>query len=280
MGILHRRVEIATRSLPEGASEARACVEDDFHHFRLWMRARFGVVVNIKTWALRNPTNLCPAAGERVSDLIAMPLNEASAAVNERTDARQQCTHQLDLAGLAVAALARGIRRRTYKAAIPDRVDGATTATLWRDGEEILRWEIDGNAITGPPPYGGLSLGGGFTGFARALPTIDEAEAALVLRRAVFITGGRRENHPSSPLEGRGTAAEGGGGGARAAAMPTPVASPAPGVAQPRTGPMGGCWVWQPQRAPIAIGNDNKLDFTDRPEVLTADDQEWLAFAD
>ncbi len=54
LGVLHRRVEIATRSLPEGASEARACVEDDFHHFRLWMRARFGMVVNIKTWALRN----------------------------------------------------------------------------------------------------------------------------------------------------------------------------------------------------------------------------------
>ena len=263
MGVLHRRVEIATRSLPEGASEARACVEDDFHHFRLWMRARFGMVVNIKTWALRNPTNLCPAAGERVSDLIAMPLNEASAAVNERTDARQQCTHQLDLAGLAVAALARGIPRRTYTADIPDRVNGATTATLRRDGQEILRWDIDGNAITGPPPYENVSLGGGFTGFARSLPTIDESEAALVLRRAVFITGGRRENHSDNPP-----------------VMPTPVPGNSPGAAQPRTGPMGGCWVWQPQRAPIAIGNDNKLDFTDRPEVLTADDQEWLAFKD
>ncbi|MFO1012157.1 MAG: hypothetical protein U1E50_00155 [Caulobacteraceae bacterium] len=263
MGVLHRRVEIATRQLEEGASEARACVEDDFHHFRLWARARFGQVVNIKTWALRNPTNLCPAAGERVSDLIAMPLNEASAAVNERADARQQCTHQFDLAGLAIAALARKIPRRTYKAAIPDRIDGATTATLWRDGEEILKWAIDGNNITGPDPYSGISLGGGFTGFARNLPTLDEAEASLVLRRAVFITTGRRENHPDRPV-----------------VMPTPIPGAASAAAQPRTGPMGGCWVWQPERAPITIGNDNKQDFTDRPEVLTADDQDWLAFVD
>jgi hypothetical protein len=99
-----------------------------------------------------------------------------------------------------------------------------------------------------PAPYAGLAIGTGFTGWVRDRLSLDEAEAALVLRRAVFISGGRG------------------------------VDLDAPGRT---TGPMGGCWVWQPERAASAKRNiGSTQDFTGRAELLTQDDQAWLDFAE
>ncbi|MDB5446991.1 MAG: hypothetical protein JWQ97_2308, partial [Phenylobacterium sp.] len=204
-------------------------------------------VIEAVSEAPRHPNALCPTAGLRLSEIVGMPLNAASAAVMEVTDARQQCTHQIDLAGLAVAALAQRRPHRIYQVEVPDRVDGRTTATLKRDGELFLQWELQGPKIIAPEPYAGRDIGTGFTGFARGLP-LDEAEAALVLRRAVFISGGRM------------------------------IDLDAPGRT---TGPMGGCWVWQPERAALAtriVGSTR--DFTGRADELARDDQAWLAFAE
>ena len=82
--------------------------------------------------------------------------------------------------------------------------------------------------------------------FARFLLT--ETPAPWSLRRAVFIA------------HGRGMALDEPGG---------------------QFGPIGGCWVWQPERATHAkrmIGSTH--DFAARPEVLTRDDRAWLAFAE
>ena len=248
LGSLYRCIEVASRSDGEGQGEARAVVEDDFHHFRVTIRARKGRVSEAFSTAPRHPTVLCPTAGSRLVDLIGMPLSAVSAAVMQRTDARTQCTHMIDLAGLAVSALARGIARRNYAVEVPDRVDGRTHAQLHRDGEIVLQWEVDGQTIIGPKPFAGIGIGSGFTGWARDNLSLDEAEAALVLRRGVFISGGRG------------------------------IDLDAPGRA---TGPMGGCWVWQPDRAPLAtrmVGST--LDFTGRREVLARDDQAWLAFVE
>ena len=152
----------------------------------------------------------------------------------------------IDLAGLAVAAAARGIARRSYEAEVPDRAEGRSVPRLRRDGATILTWEMEGPVIVGPQAYAGRGIGSGFTGWAREGLSLDEAEAALVLRRAVFISGGR-----GFDLD-------------------------APGR---NTGPMGGCWTWQPERAARALRVvGSTLDFTDRADDLTADDGGWLAF--
>lgn len=249
MGVLRRRIEIATRPDVAGrGGEARAVVEDDFHHFRVTVRHVEGRVAQAFTASLRFPTAICPLAGDQLRDLVGMPLATSSAAVMEQTDARQQCTHMIDLAGLAVAAAARGTARRSYEAEVPDRVGGRTLALLRRDGAEVLAWEMDGPTILGPGLYAGRGIGSGFTGWARASLSADEAEAALVLRRAVFISGGRG------------------------------VELDAPGR---RTGPIGGCWTWQPERADRAVRMvGSTLDFTDRGQDLTVDDRGWLAFED
>ena len=238
----HRRVEVSTRETGS-ACEARGVVEDDFHHFRVVVRAEAGTVSEAFSHALRHPNSLCPSAGARLAEIVGMPLNESSAAVLEVTDARQQCTHQIDLAGVAVALLARGVRRRRYDATVPDRHDGRTTATLARDGELFFRWDLEGTTIL--RPYAGRDIGSGFTGFARSLSP-DEGEAALVLRRAVYVSAGR-----SLDLTRAG-----------------------------RTGPVGGCWAWQPERMDQIVRLPTKLDFSGRAQELALGDEAWLAFTD
>jgi hypothetical protein len=238
---LNRRVQIATSQ-----TEARAVVEDDYHHFRVTVRHAKGKVLDAFSQALRFPTAICPAAGGRLSELNGMALASSSAAALGHTDARQQCTHMIDLAGLAIAAAARGVKRRHYFAQVPDRREGRTTATLVRDGREVLQWDMDATTVVGPQAYAGVNIGSGFTAWASSLADLDLAEAALVLRRAIFISGGRGVNLDL------------------------------PGL---RTGPMGGCWTWQPERAANAhrmVGST--LDFTGRDALLTATDEAWLAF--
>jgi hypothetical protein len=246
MGALRRRIEIAARPDRGAGGEARAVVEDDFHHFRVTVRHGGGRVTGVSSWSLRHPTAICPLAGGRLAELVGMGLAESSVAVMEQTDARQQCTHRIDLAGLAVAAAARGIARRTYEAEIPDRLDGRCGPSLRRDGMPILTWEMAAGMIVGPEPYAGRGIGSGFTGWARETLSLDNAEAALVLRRAVFISGGRG------------------------------IDLDAPGR---RTGPVGGCWTWQPEQAARAVRMvGSTQDFTDRADDLTRDDRGWLAF--
>jgi hypothetical protein len=246
MGVLHRRIEISTQPDNGLGGEARAVVEDDFHHFRVTVRHRGGLVTQVVSQSLRFPTAICPLAGDQLAELVGMPLSQSSVAVMERTDARQQCTHMIDLAGLAVAAAANHVERRTYEAEVPDREKSRTNPRLLCDGVEALAWEMEGSTILAREPFAGRSVGSGFTGWARESLPLNEAEAALVLRRAVFISGGRGVNLDESGLG---------------------------------TGPIGGCWTWQPERMARAtrmVGST--LDFTERSEDLTAEDRGWLAF--
>ena len=58
----------------------------------------------------------------------------------------------------------------------------------------MLRWELDNLRIVAPEPFTGRGISGGFIEFAEGTFDVDGAEAALVLRRAVFVSIGRREN--------------------------------------------------------------------------------------
>jgi hypothetical protein len=241
VGALRRRVDIASRP-----GEVRGVVEDDLHHFRVTIRHQDGVVTEAFSSAPRHPNALCPSAGQRVAEIVGMRIDPSSVAVMRKTDPRQQCTHVIDLAGLAVAAAARGEGRRTYEIEVPDPVEGLSRPRLWRDGELMLEWSMNERQIVGPGPYGPRDLGAGFTDWAATNLPPELAEAALVMRRAIFISSGRM------------------------------VDLDAPGRT---TGPIGGCWAWQPERAAQAlrvVGSTH--DFTDRPEALTSDDRAWLAF--
>lgn len=188
-GAYRRRILLETRG---GVVEAE--LHDDFHHFVLRVEHDGTRVRGIEAVARRFPWATCPGAGERLRQLVGMPLSARCTAVGTWARAREHCTHLFDLAGLAVAHAALGRERRVYVATIPDRVEGRTVAVLSRDGEEVLRWTLDGVTIGDPPPFAGRSLRDQFMRWAETTLDPDLAEAAMVLRRACHISYGRGQD--------------------------------------------------------------------------------------
>ncbi len=242
---LRRRIEIASRVGLGEEGEARAALEDDFHHFRVWVRHRDGLVTATGAEAPRHPYTTCPLAAGRLEELIGMPLIPASGAVFRWTDARLQCTHMLDLAGLAIAASARGDGRRRYDAEVPDRIGGHTSARLLCDGQPALAWDVHDDHIVAPPPFDGLALGTGFARWIQENLAPDQAEAALVLRRCVMIS------------RGRGVDLD----------------------AQRNAEPLGRCFSQQPERAPSALRvRHSTQDFSNTAGRLCQEDDAWINF--
>ena len=108
--------------------------------------------------------------------------------MGEVSNARQHCTHWFDLAGLAVAHAAAARASREYRCAVWGAPGEVTTATLERDGEPLLVWRLEGMTIHGAAPFEGRSLKGAFQSWAEAELDPDLAEAAIVLRRAAYIS--------------------------------------------------------------------------------------------
>jgi len=239
-GSMNRVIRLVSRP-----GEVRATVEDDFHHFRVVVQHDGHRVLKAFNDARRSPFTLCPAAGARISELVGQSLTTDLTALTTDIDARNQCTHQFDLACLSVAMAARGEGQRRYHAIVHDSRDSRTLATLDRDDERVLEWEVDGETILAPHPFSGRSIGSGFTGFVSRELEHDAAEAALVLRRAVFITSGRGISEWVDTL--------------------------------PHAMVTRGCWVQQPEQHRNALRNrGSTLDFTGRVDELTMDDEAWL----
>lgn len=192
-GNFRRRIRlVATRpDVVEGG------LEDDMHYFIVRLRHDEERILDVDARSVRAPWATCPEAAMPLRALIGMPLEPRCTAVGEWTDATANCTHQFDLAGLAAAhayrAVGGGDLRRQYDAIVPFGVasDEEHTVTLERDGTEVLRWQIRRNEIVAPEPYCDVPFTGGFMRWAYTTLASDEAEAAVVLRRACTIGRGR-----------------------------------------------------------------------------------------
>lgn len=222
---------------------AKIALEDDYHHFRVSLRLREQQVTDTCSTALRTPYTLCADAGEQLQKLKQAPVNSTPATIQRHTDARLQCTHQLDMAGLALAAAARHCRKRRYQIEVPRHQKGHTEPRLWRDNELLLKWSVTDNILTGPPPYTGVALGKGLARWAIENFDSNTAEAIMVLRRATMISLGRLRNLDLEPHA----------------------------VAR------GNCYVQQPDRATQAVRvQGSTLDFSHRTDALCNEDQVWL----
>jgi Protein of unknown function (DUF2889) len=227
--------------------EVRACLEDDFHHFRVRIVHVNGTVQHVEGWAVRHPYSTCPLAATQLARLFNAPLNGLAHSVMRVTDPSEQCTHLMELAGLAIAAAARKIALRWYDIEVPRRIAGRTLATLDKDGAPLLAWEILDTTIAGPAPFQGVSLRKGMAAWAFANLPEEEAEAALVLRRCALISLGRAMN-----LD-----------------------------AQVHAEPTGRCFVQQPERAEQGLRIlGSIIDFSETAKDLCATDRQWLMLRD
>jgi hypothetical protein len=221
-----------------------AALEDDFHHFTVIVRHDGHVVTGISAAAVRWPWSTCPDAGKQLDQLVGMELSPRCTAVAAITEPRWQCTHQFDLAGLAVAHATRDAEARQYDIEVPPaNADGTRTVRVSRDGELLLEWTVTyGSGLTAPVPFTEAPWRGGFIKWADATFEPDDAEAAIVLRRACDIGMGRGMN-----LEGYRTAEE-------LAVLMTGV-----------------CYTMQPAIMPVAIRAIGSIrDFADHPDALLA----------
>lgn len=244
MTAFRRRILIATDPLAIG-TRYRAALEDDFHHFRVELVIHKGLIASLHAQALRNPYSLCPSAADQLQLLVGTAPNTSAHAVMRQVDASQQCTHMLELSGLAAAAAANSIQQRRYEIEVPLRIEGRTRARLFRDGTQLLTWHIKDLEIEGPPPYSGIGLRQGMARWALTNLTEDMAEAALVLRRCAVISLGKNK-----PLD-----------------------------AQKHAKLTSACYAQQPERAPLAFRQvGSTWNFSWQPQQLCKDDQEWIAF--
>lgn len=177
-----RRIVIA----PVASGTVVAALEDDAH--RMWLRLsqQDGVVAAVAPGVERVPYPTCPGAADvLVRALIGRPLASLSS-----IDAREHCTHLYDLAG-AIACFPVSDRPVCFDMKVGDRVDERTTATLHRDGDRLILWQIKGTCIEGPENWAGRDL----RRLSEWAGELDPATAgaARLLRRSVYVSGVRRQ---------------------------------------------------------------------------------------
>jgi hypothetical protein len=195
-GVFRRRIRLVAK----GPGEVVGELEDDFHHFRVRLHHDGERVTHAIGESPRSPWATCADGNRRIGEIDGMALSPDATAIGRVADARLHCTHTFDLAGMCVAHAWRqghgGAPVRQHDCDVPDRFgDGRPGVQCRMDGRLLLAWTMDGTTITGPEPFVAVSLGAGFLRFCREHLDADRAEAAVALRRAVYISAGRMQQH-------------------------------------------------------------------------------------
>jgi hypothetical protein len=180
-----------------GSRSARAVIEDTPHHFAVRIEHDGARVTGISANAIRPPWSTCGEAGGQLQRLVGMALTTRPLANNDHTPHWEQCTHQFDIAGLAVSQAARGAGRRDYVAHIRDHDGASLRATLSRDGQSVFDWKVRITdrefRVEAPEPVGERELKG-LNAWAAANTDEETVEAVSVLGRAIYISGSRYKN--------------------------------------------------------------------------------------
>ena len=189
-GVYRRRITVRRT----GPTSVVGELEDDFHHFGVRVEHDESAITAIGAVTERHPWDVCAEAGDPIQAVIGTTLRDHPAVLAEH-DARRNCTHLFDLAGLAVAHAARATEERRFEAEVTDPTPGGDrTARLWVDGALSIDWTLQQREVVGPDRWAGIPLWKGFMAWALAELDDATAEAAIVLRRAVDISRGRMQD--------------------------------------------------------------------------------------
>ncbi|MGI9624557.1 MAG: DUF2889 domain-containing protein [Acidimicrobiales bacterium] len=186
-GLCRRRIRLA--KIGDGLVVGE--LEDDFHHFRIELEHDGVTILRATGTPLRGPWSTCMDVAEPLRAIEGEPLSSRSTAIGEYAEATRNCTHLFDLTGLAVAHASRDVDVRQYDLAMTDPVDEHNELALWRDGELLIYWKLDGPEIVAPAEWVGVPLQSKFIPWAEENLDEDVAEAAIALRRMLHISMGR-----------------------------------------------------------------------------------------
>ena len=179
--------------LQPGPGWIGGALEDDIHRFNLRLDHDGERITMARAEALRHPWSACPGAAPH----IAAELTGALLADVAARDPALHCTHLLDLA-VVLARHAGDTAPVRFDMRVADRRDERTTAMLAENGSEVLRWHLEGTIIAGEGSHASRDL----RQLSRWKLELDprEAEAATMLRRAVFVSGARQYTAPPGIL--------------------------------------------------------------------------------
>jgi hypothetical protein len=172
-------------------------LEDDCHHFRIDLRHDGSTIVSAEGRYFRGPWTTCAKAGEPLRAIEGHPMRPVASAIGAYSDARANCTHLFDLTGLAMAHAFRAEEQRQYDMIVTDmQAPPSLTqdATIWRDGNEIVHWQLEQREVIGPAAWAGAPLRNKFIKWAEERLDADTAEAAIALRRVIDIAMSRTGN--------------------------------------------------------------------------------------
>ena len=173
-----------------------AAIEDEMHHFEIRLHHDGERVTAVDGAPVRWPWAPCLDSTQALAALVGLAITASPTDIAHWADARQQCTHQFDLAALAVAHAARqvggGAARRDYLTEVPDWHEPPFIARLWVDGELTLDWVCSADAVLAPEQYRGAPMRSGFFDWCAEHLDADLTEAAQVLRRAAWISPARK----------------------------------------------------------------------------------------
>ena len=199
-GCFRRAIQIRAED-----GQAVAEVEDDYHHFVVTVRHADGLVADARGQAVRYPWSQCPMAGAALSELRGLAIEAHPTAIYRHLEPLGQCTHMLELAGLAAAQAARGRGVRRYDVTVTDPVAGRVEAELLCDGAPIALWTLQDGMITEPAERRGQRPTAFRSSALADLPP-DEAEVLLILRRAIGLAAARGldvDRFPNAAAMGR-----------------------------------------------------------------------------
>ncbi len=169
-------------------------LEDDYHRMLVILAHEDGTITGVSSEMKRGPWTTCEGAmavlvetftGRRLDD----PSVKRMKALN--------CTHLYDLATFC-AGHASESERVTYEIFTSDPVDGMVVTRLYRDGEKMLEWTLQGGRFVSPAAVAGKGL----TGIGEWLDRLEprEQEAARILRWASMVAGGRAIEMPAGMI--------------------------------------------------------------------------------
>lgn len=169
---------------PRGRS-IRAEVEDDFHHFWVELDHDGAAIERIRSGAVRFPWSTCPAAGIHLARQLTGCSLDAPV---DPPAAYSHCTHMLDLALLA-ASHAHDSQMTLFESLVSDAKEPFQLARLSLNDQVVMEWYLRETFIEPPSRQAGKDLRK-MRNWDEEL-TRDERERAHLLRRAVFVSGGR-----------------------------------------------------------------------------------------
>lgn len=209
------------------ATAVQAELEDDYHCMSVVLRHHEDVVRDVEVDMRRVPWTTCPGAADKLKqDLRGKKLGELASNQGKQ----QHCTHLFDLSQWA-AGHAHDAQAIVFDIAVSDPVDGTSDASLDKNGETVMRWQVRGFDFVAPAALKDFGL----FSMKPWIATLSEQqqEYARILQWGTILSHGRTQ-----PLENQSDASR----------MPP------------------NCYTFQPERAAVAKRVGEIRDFSSLSE--------------